>query len=110
MIREVLEHYFPHWEAPEDYGYGGWLKCECPVHDDDNPSASVSYELDSFKCHGCGYSGDYIKIIEQEVECGYVEALTIAEGIAEQCGVEVPQKLGGKPGRRVPQPARFKPL
>ena len=110
MIREVLEHYFPGWEAPENYGYDGWLKCECPVHDDDNPSASVNYELDSFTCHGCGYSGDYIKIIRNEEGCGYAEALAIAAGIAEQCGIEVPPEPGRKPSRGVPHPKRFRPL
>lgn len=110
MIAEVLEHYFPGWDCPEDYGYGGWQKCECPVHDDDNPSASVSFELDSFKCHGCGYSGDYIKIIEKEDECGYAEALAIAARIAEQRGIEVPPEFGRKSSRRVSPPARFQPL
>ncbi|UBI10017.1 hypothetical protein LA324_05250 [Corynebacterium coyleae] len=109
IIKAVLEHYFPGWEAPEDE-HDGWIKCECPVHDDDNPSASVSYELDSFKCHGCGYSGDYIKIIESEEGCGYVEAIATAARISEQCGVALPPETSRKSSRGVSRPARFRPL
>ena len=105
MIKEVLEHYFPYWEPPEDDGV--WNKCDCPVHDDNFPSASVSYELDAFKCHACGYSGDYIKIIEQEDNCGYAEAVRIAEGIAETSGVSLPPGTARKSSRGVSRPKRF---
>ena len=110
MIAEVLNHYFPGWEAPEGDEYDGWISCGCPVHDDDNPSASVSYEVDGFRCHGCGYSGDYIKIIEREEGCGFVEALATAKRIAESCGIEVPQEPARKRGRGASRPARFTPL
>lgn len=106
MILEVLEHYFPHWDPPDDDGRT-WIKCECPVHDDNNPSSSVSYELGAFTCHGCGYSGDWIKIIEQEEDCGFDDAIAIAERIADASGVEVPRRSAGKPRRGVPRLKRF---
>lgn len=106
LILAVMNKYFPHWEAPEDWG-GTWIQCECPAHDDDNPSASVSYELGAFTCHACGYSGDCIKIIEQEEECGFAEAQRIAARIAEESGNTLPSSLIRKRSRGVPRPARF---
>lgn len=106
MIREVMGKYFPHWDCPDEDDRE-WIKTECPVHDDDNPSASVSFERNAFMCHGCGYSGDYIKIIEQEEGCSFDEAVRIAEGIAEAGGVEVPLLVSRKPSRGVPRPKRF---
>lgn len=106
MIKAVLEHYFPYWDSPEDYG-NTWESCECPVHDDNTPSASVSYELDAFNCHSCGYSGDYLKVIEQEEGCNFVEAQRVAAGIAEERGIEVPRESRRKPRRGVPRPKKF---
>ncbi|WP_369822228.1 CHC2 zinc finger domain-containing protein [Corynebacterium sp. NML120713] len=109
MILETLEFFFPGWSPPPAL-HDGWVKCECPVHDDDNPSASLNLEAEAFVCHGCGYSGDYIKIIEQEEGCSYAEAIKTAERIAEQRGVEVPRSPGRKPRRRVSRAPRFQPL
>lgn len=107
MIKEVMEHYYPGWDPPEDEGWREWLPTECPVHGDSNPSASVNYTLDAFKCHACGYSGDYLKIIEREEGCSFAEAVRTAERIAESSSVEVPPIATGKPRRRVSRPARF---
>lgn len=106
MIKEVMEHYYPGWEAPEDDGRT-WIPTECPVHGDDNASASVSYENGAFNCHACGYRGDTYAIIMREEEVHFGEAVGIAEGIAERSGIEVPCSSARKPSRGVSKPARF---
>lgn len=106
MIKEVMLNYFPGWDPPEDDGRT-WIPTECPVHGDDNPSASVSYDKNSFICHACGYSGDYLKIIENQEECSYAEAVATAEGIAGRSGIEVPRNAPGKPRRKPARPKRF---
>lgn len=106
MIKAVMEEFYPGWDAPEDDGRT-WIPTECPVHGDDNPSASVSYELDAYVCHACGYSGDYLKIIQEEEEVGFAEALARAEGIAASSGIEVPRSATRKSRRRVSRPKRF---
>lgn len=106
MIKEVLEHYYPGWDPPEDVGRE-WVASECPVHDDDNPSAGLSFEKEAFVCHGCGFSGDYISIIRGEEDCSFDKAVRIAEEIAERSGVEIPREFERKPRRGVPRPPRF---
>lgn len=106
MIKEVMEHYYPGWDAPEDDGRT-WIPTECPVHGDDNASASVSYENGAFNCHACGYRGDAYAIIMREEEVHFGEAVGIAEGIAERSGIEVPSSSTRKPSRGVSKPARF---
>lgn len=106
MIEAVMKEYWPGWEEPEDDGRT-WIPTECPVHGDDNPSASVSYELNAYVCHACGYTGDYLKIIGREEELTYAEALARAEEIADRRGIDVPRSPTGKPRRGVSRPKRF---
>lgn len=106
MIKEVMEHYYPGWEPPEDDGRI-WIPTECPVHGDDNASASISYENNAYNCHACGYRGDVYAIIMREEDVHFGEAVGIAEGIAERSGIEVPRSSTRKPGRGVSKPTRF---
>ncbi|WP_431604769.1 CHC2 zinc finger domain-containing protein [Corynebacterium pseudodiphtheriticum] len=108
MIEAVMAKYFPGWDPPEDDGRT-WIPAECPVHGDENPSAGVSYELNSFVCHACGYSGDVYKIIQQEEGVDFAEATQVAETIAGDSGVEIPRSLRRKRRRRISRPARFSP-
>lgn len=110
MISEVLQAYYPEWEPPEDYGTGAWVKCLCPVHADEHPSASINFAENAFVCHGCGYKGTYASIIMNEEGVGYREAIRIAEGIAESSGVPVPRVASGKRRRKVPRRTRFNRL
>jgi DNA primase (bacterial type) len=102
-----LEYYYPGWDPPDEDDWREWIPTECPVHGDNNPSASVSYENNAFLCHACGYKGDYLSIIEQEEGCAFAEAVRRAEEIAASSGVKVPQLVARKPRRRTTQPARF---
>lgn len=106
MILEVMNKYYPGWEPPEDDGRY-WIPCECPVHGDSNPSASVNYELDSFKCHACGYAGNIYTIIMREEEVSSGEADRIAAEIATASGVEVPQSTTRQSSSGFSKPARF---
>jgi len=101
-----METYYPGWDPPEDDGRL-WIPTECPVHGDENPSASVSYDHNAFVCHACGYSGDYLKIIQKEEEVNFAEAVERAEGIAATSGIEVPRGTARKPRRGIPRPKRF---
>ncbi|WP_367274963.1 CHC2 zinc finger domain-containing protein [uncultured Corynebacterium sp.] len=77
------------------------------MHSDEFPSASISFEKEAFKCHGCGYKGDYLKIIMREEEVSRDAAVRIAEGIAENSGIEVPRSAARKRSRGVPKLKRF---
>lgn len=99
-------HYYPGWEPPEDDGRD-WITTQCPVHSDGTPSAGISYSRNAFVCHGCGYSGDYLKIIRREEGCTRKEAYERAEAIASSCGIELPPQPKRKRRRRIPKPKRF---
>lgn len=106
MIKQVLEHYYPNWVAPEDTGEE-WISCLCPAHDDNNASAAISYEHDAFACLACGYKGDVIAIIRREEGCTFGESKRIAERITGRSCEQVQNGLRGKPRRRVRSLKRF---
>ena len=51
----------------------------CPFHEERNPSAAVNHTLNGFICHGCGVSGDAIKIIREHWGKTYPEAIEFAK-------------------------------
>lgn len=58
----------------------------CPFHSEKTPSFMVSSERQSFRCFGCGESGDVIAFF-QKIEClTFPEALNI---LGERVGVQV---------------------
>ncbi len=57
----------------------GWRKMMCPFHDDSNPSASVNLQINGFKCHSCGVSGDSIKLIRDHWGKTYTQAVEFAK-------------------------------
>ena len=79
-IRAVLEHYGLEQQLPEAYS---WRPVTCVFHGDRNASASYMSHDDAqaFNCHGCGVSGDSIKIIEMAEGVDYAGALEVAEKI-----------------------------
>lgn len=106
MIKEVIEYYYPDWEPPENTGEV-WLKCLCPAHGDETPSAGVSYSLEAFNCFTCGYKGDYLTIVMKEEDCDFPTAVGIAESIASKRGVDLPPTTKRKPSRGISHPKRF---
>ncbi len=99
MIAAVIHRYFPDWEPPRDNGT--WSSCRCPWHGDEVASASVSYELDAFCCHGCGVKGDAIKIVRDREKVSFAEAVRILQEVTGRSDSELSPKPKGKSRRRV---------
>lgn len=99
-IVKVLLHFKPDWEVPDDNGRE-WVKCFCPNHDEERPSASVSFEKNAVNCFACGYRGDVISIIRKEEGVTYGEAVRRAEAISGRSDFAVSRKRPRKSGRRV---------
>jgi DNA primase len=98
-IAEVIQRYYPDWDAPPDYRE--WNRCLCPFHGESTPSAAVSYDLDGFNCFACDVRGDAISIIRHEEEVSYAEAKRIAESLSVGCHQPVQRKPARKSSRRV---------
>jgi DNA primase len=64
------------------------LKAPCPFHSEKSPSFFVSPELQSFKCFGCGKSGDVITFVQEFDRLTFPEALEL---LAKEAGVELTQ-------------------
>src|SRR5690606_6584935 len=99
LIVKVIQHYHSDWEPPRDRGTE-WQKALCPFHGESNPSASISFRHNAFKCHACGAGGNAITIIMREEGMSYRQAVEYAEGIAPGSDLGIPRKSGRKPGRR----------
>ena len=99
-IVKIIQHYHPEWEAPKG-DIHRWLKCNCPFHGDEVPSAAVCYELDSFSCLGCGIKGNPVTLIQRVERCSHREAVRIAEKIAGGSDRQVQEKPARKSGRRL---------
>lgn len=97
-IVEVIQHYFPDWEPPEDNP--PWMKTLCPFHGESIPSATVSYELNSFKCFACEAHGDIVTLIMRHEEIPYAEAKCRAEEILGDRYLAVSPKPARQPSRR----------
>lgn len=54
-----------------------WLKMLCPFHEDRQPSASVNYSRDRFRCHTCGVAGDSIDLAMRVYGCSFRQALDV---------------------------------
>lgn len=66
----------------------------CPFHQEKTPSFNVDPVTQSFKCFGCGASGDVFSFIERHENMSFVEA---AEYLARRAGVEFARRGGGPP-------------
>lgn len=58
----------------------------CPFHEEKTPSFMVSAERQSFKCFGCGESGDVISFYQKIEGLSFPEAIKL---LGERTGVEV---------------------
>jgi DNA primase len=87
-IAAVLRHYGADVDVPDT----GWRPIKCPFHSDRTASASVNIEIGGFRCHGCGISGDGIKIIEDQEHIDFEAALEFAREVLDQSMEEVSQK------------------
>jgi len=68
----------------------------CPFHSEKTPSFNVSDERGSYKCFGCGVSGDAITFVQETENLTFPEAV---EKLAAEAGLEVPRSAPRDPAR-----------
>lgn len=95
-IAAVLRHYGAR-SVPEG---AGWRDINCPFHSDAHASARVNTELGAFKCHGCGMSGDAIKLIRLKEQKGYAEAIEFAGSVLGESVENLPRTASKQKQRR----------
>ncbi|QXN73925.1 DNA primase [Mycobacterium phage Eaglepride] len=100
LIVQVIHRFHPDWDPPEDNGKD-WIKCLCPFHAEEKPSAAVSFERQAFNCLACGVKGDAVTLIKKQEEVSYAEAQRIAEGLSSGSGRTVSAQPTRKSSRRV---------
>lgn len=96
-IADVLRHYGA-TTVPEGVG---WHSMKCPFHGDSHASGRVNVELGAFKCHGCPVSGDAIKIIRQQENLSYGDAIEFAGKVLGTSVTSV-SRATDKPKQRKP--------
>lgn len=79
----------------------GWQSIRCPFHDDEQASASINLDLNGFKCHGCGISGDALKIIKDQEDLP--DRASAEQFAQEELGISHKDiREGSSSGRPVP--------
>lgn len=81
MDKHSIEEWFNHISVTVPSRGSGWRKMRCPYHDDSNASAAVNYDINRFKCHGCGVQGDTYDLIMKERGGTLVEAIEYAASV-----------------------------
>ncbi len=61
-------------------------KALCPFHNEKTPSFTINQERNSFKCFGCGVSGDIFSYVMEKYKVDFKEALKI---LANEAGVDL---------------------
>lgn len=98
MISDVLEFYGLDQRISQ---LKGWQSIHCPFHDDNQASASVNLDVDGFKCHGCGVSGDALKLIQEQE--GLPDRASAEQFAKEELGIsdgDIPRRNSS--GRTLP--------
>lgn len=98
MDKHKVGDYLSHIGANLPAEGHGWRKMRCPFHDDRNASSAVNYELNRFKCHGCGVSGDIYDLIMHQKGGTLSEAIEFAQTISTtgDTTVRFSDRSGGK--------------
>ena len=76
-ITSVVEHYGGRVVGTD---MGGWRRVACPIHDDQNPSASLNEDHCWFRCFYFDFSGDAVDLIERITGARPVDAIETAKG------------------------------
>lgn len=78
-VEKILQHYNINYEY-----YGDYIRCKCPIHNGDNPTAFVVNENFLWSCHtgDCG-NGDLFTFIEKMEDVCFIDAVKIASKILE---------------------------
>ena len=95
-IADVLIHYGA-TRVPEG---SGWKTMRCPFHSDKVASGRVNVSLNAYKCHGCSVSGDAIKIIEDQENLGYGDAIEFSGQVLGKGITDIPQSIHRSKQRR----------
>ncbi|MFE5542792.1 CHC2 zinc finger domain-containing protein [Streptomyces sp. NPDC056534] len=101
-IAAVLKHYY----SIDVKERAGWSKTLCPLHVEENPSASVHTERNRWNCFVCQVSEDSIDVIMREEKIGFREAQAWAHARFGGSGQDVLPPVQGEPGRGVHQGPR----
>jgi DNA primase len=75
---------------------GSRLKGLCPFHNEKTPSFHVNPDRGSFKCFGCGKSGDIIEFVRETEQLGFTEAV---EALGQRFGIVIEYEEGAGPTR-----------
>ncbi|MFD8594571.1 CHC2 zinc finger domain-containing protein [Kitasatospora sp. NPDC059646] len=102
-IREVLGHFY----GVEVEEQEGWQKILCPLHPEENPSASVHTERQRWSCFVCDLQEDAYDVIRRELGVGFREAQKFAHGRFGGGGEDVLRAVHGEPGGGVHDRPRF---
>jgi DNA primase len=76
---------------------GREFKANCPFHDENTPSFTVSPSKGFFHCFGCGAHGTALGFLMEYEHMSFVEAV---ESLAASMGIEVPREESQRPARR----------
>ncbi|MER6102380.1 CHC2 zinc finger domain-containing protein [Streptomyces sp. NPDC001832] len=101
-IAAVLKHYY----SIDVKERAGWSKTLCPLHVEENPSASVNTEKDRWNCFVCQVSEDSIDVVMREEKLGFREAQAWAHARFGGGGEDVLPPVQGEPSRGVHQGSR----
>lgn len=84
MSKHSIADYLQHKGATVPARGSGWRKMRCPWHDDRNASAAVNFDINRFKCHGCGVAGDTYDLIRLDKGGTLSEAIEFAQKISPE--------------------------
>ncbi|HVW21262.1 MAG TPA: DNA primase [Opitutaceae bacterium] len=70
---------------------GSSLKGLCPFHSEKTPSFHVNLDRGSFKCFGCGKSGDIIEFVRETEQLSFTEAV---EALGKRFGIPIEYEEG----------------
>ncbi|MFF1908640.1 CHC2 zinc finger domain-containing protein [Kitasatospora sp. NPDC058218] len=102
-ISEVLRHYY----GIQLRERGGWQKILCPLHPEENPSASANTEKQRWSCFVCDVTEDSYDVIQREKGCGFREAQEFARERFGGGGEELLWPVRRQPGRGLHGRPRF---
>ena len=83
-IVDIIGSYIPVKKA----GHGTW-KALCPFHEEKTPSFSISEELRSYHCFGCGKEGDVFNFVMEKEGVDFPGAVRL---LAAKCSIVIPEE------------------
>lgn len=81
-ISTVIAPYVTWDKAKSNFAIGDHWAC-CPFHAEKSPSFHCDDRTGTYKCFGCGASGDHIEFLQEHNGISFVEAVKILGGEAE---------------------------